>query len=669
MVELELGMCTPETKKADEKSLWVFPNLTGGGPDSILFCSVGPARFRETGWGSDISGIDFIEKKEAPIMMRLFAARWRLLWWMLLCSPAACSMSASENDEISDSETDSNTDSAVDSSVDSFSDAGTDTWMSDSTTTDSASDVLDSDSLIFDTFSDGATTDSSSMESDTSPLTFVSEPLFRGNENPDAPLSGVLTLETSRHADIIIDVIGDDGDQWTIYRTATPRLEIPIIGLKADILYSVFVTANAGGDSVAQSAGEWTTPALPADFPPLDILISEPDIMEPGMMMVNVWNGVSSDAKPLIILDNAGNVRWYYDGAPAIDDHHLLPDGHVLFSPDECLIYEVDMLGNLVRAWEATNHPVDCDAPDGAIPVPVESFHHAMSILNNGNVLALSSEVREIADFPGSEDDTDVPTETVQVFGCVVVEFTTEGEIVKQIPLLDILDPTRIGRGVLDESWSLVNKYRENGERPKDWDHANALVYDEASDAYIVSVRHQDAVIKINREDESLEWIMGTPANWKSPWLEKLLQPEGEMEWFYHQHAVTVTDEGIGMYDNGNFRASAFEPEQEEYSRAVLFDVNEITHTVSQVWSFGAPDGEDFFYTEAMGSAEWQPVTGNVLIGNGWMAGGGAGIYTRALEVTPDGNRVFEMLVEGNRDDNNTRYASHRVRRIPDIRQ
>ncbi len=73
-----------------------------------------------------------------------------------------------------------------------------------------------------------------------------------------------------------------------MYRTATPRLEMPIVGLKSNILYSVFITANADGDSSVQNAGECTTPALPADFPPLDILTSEPNVMEPGIMMVYV---------------------------------------------------------------------------------------------------------------------------------------------------------------------------------------------------------------------------------------------------------------------------------------------------------------------------------------------------------------------------------------------
>jgi hypothetical protein len=38
--------------------------------------------------------------------------------------------------------------------------------------------------------------------------------------------------------------------------------------------------------------------------------------------------------------------------------------------------------------------------------------------LNNGNVLTLSSEMLEIADFPGSEDDPDAASETARVFGC-----------------------------------------------------------------------------------------------------------------------------------------------------------------------------------------------------------------------------------------------------------
>jgi hypothetical protein len=56
--------------------------------------------------------------------------------------------------------------------------------------------------------------------------------------------------------------------------------------------------------------------------------------------------------------------------------------------------------------------------------------------------------------------------------GSAIVEFSPQGEIIKHISLLDLLDPTRIGRDALDTSWT--SQHVAGGQRPLDWDHANA---------------------------------------------------------------------------------------------------------------------------------------------------------------------------------------------------
>jgi arylsulfate sulfotransferase len=252
----------------------------------------------------------------------------------------------------------------------------------------------------------------------------------------------------------------------------------------------------------------------------------------------------------------------------------------------------------------------------------------------------------------------------------VLVEFTAAGEIVTRISLMDLLDPTRIGRNSLTEQypWEVATAYGEREGAPAHgWDHANALVYDESSDSYYVSLRHQDAVIKVRRSDQSLTWILGTHSNWRSPWAEKLLSPEGSLEWPYHQHAIQVTTAGIGMYDNGNYRAAAFETPGTEYSRAVLYAVDEEAMMVKQVWSYGAPTGDDSFFSSAMGDADWLPHTGNVLLTNAVLATNPSGrIHSQILEVAQDGTRLFELNVRG---DARSMYLMHRARRIPDLRQ
>ena len=419
----------------------------------------------------------------------------------------------------------------------------------------------------------------------------------------------------------------------------------------------------------------WSTPPLPEDFPPLSVPITNPARMEPGMTEFNPWVNAGQRV-PLVIVDHEGVVRWYYEGYRVFDDHRRLPNGNFLFTPDECVLMEVDILGHLVRSWYSANHPVGCeDVPEGSVPVGIESIHHEMAMLPDGDLLVLSSEGRWIDDFPSSEDDPDAPRERAYAVGCVIVEFAATGEVVKYIPLMDLLDPTRIGRETLpteqpEQPWGVIEQYAaREGVPVNDWDHANALVYDESSDSYYVSVRQQDAVIKVNRSDESLTWILGTPSNWRSPWAEQLLSPVGDLEWPYHQHAVQVTADGVGMYDNGNYRAAAFEPPVEpEYSRAVRYSVDEEAMTVEQAWSYGGPAGEDSFFSMAMSDADWLPSTGNVLIANGILLPETRDrTFSQILEVAPDGTRLFELNVGG--DTPQTWYLMHRARRIPDLRE
>ena len=88
--------------------------------------------------------------------------------------------------------------------------------------------------------------------------------------------------------------------------------------------------------------------------------------------------------------------------------------------------------------------------------------------------------------------------------------------------------------------------------------------------------------------------------------------------------------------------------------------------TVSEAWSYGPPSGAESFFCAGMGDADWQPQTGNVVICNSELVEDEI-TYTQILEVTPDGRRVFELVVRGTEPD--SAYPSYRAERIPDLRQ
>jgi hypothetical protein len=199
------------------------------------------------------------------------------------------------------------------------------------------------------------------------------------------------------------------------------------------------------------------------------------------------------------------------------------------------------------------------------------------------------------------------------------------------------------------------------GTEGADWAHANAVIYDDNDDSFMISIRHQDAVIKIARTSGALRWILAPPANW-SPELEPyLLTPVGDpFEWPYHQHAPMLTSNGtVVMFDNGNHRASPPDPgvgDSENYSRAVEYAIDEEAMTVEQVWEYGASSDERL-YSDFIGDADQLPSTGNVLIvfgGIGFIDGERAdtsdthNFAARILEVSHESpaRKLFELRID-----------------------
>jgi hypothetical protein len=178
---------------------------------------------------------------------------------------------------------------------------------------------------------------------------------------------------------------------------------------------------------------------------------------------------------------------------------------------------------------------------------------------------------------------------------------------------IDFLDPTRIDY----LTFTLGNALGV------DCEHANAVIEDPRDDSIIVSMRHQDAVIKFSRSTGALKWILGPHENWGPQWQPYLLKPVGSpFQWQYGQHAPTFTPQGtLLLYDDGDYRASpfnAFVADVNNYTRAVEYSINEDTMEVSQVWDYGGTNAERI-YCDRVGNADWLTNTGNILLTHGYL--------------------------------------------------
>lgn len=432
-------------------------------------------------------------------------------------------------------------------------------------------------------------------------VTILSGPSF--TPAPNAPLAGTLQLTTD--VDSRVSVLVSDGmNFWEkdFYDYATTH-SVPLLGFKPDQTNLILVTVY---DKYRQSYSApqlltFITDPLPTTFPKTTVLTSEPDRMEPGytLFMVQVRNYAKNY---ITMVDNSGQVVWYSPAPGAFDDDvRQLDNGDLFITDSGNRFQEINMLGETVNTLNApVGWPVDLH--DG-IPT------------SHGTVLYISHTNRVVPNFPSSSIISNAALVTVTVQDCPIVEISaTNGALLNVWSTLDLLDPTRI----------TYLTYESSGPSGiVDNEHANAVLEDPSDDSIIVSLRNQNAVFKFSRATGQLKWILGAPANWDASWQPYLLSPVGApFGWNYGQHAPMITPQGtLLVYDDGNFRASPFDitvPDQDNYSRAVEYDIDETNMEVSQVWD-STQANADRLYTPIVGDADWLPQTRNVLVTHGYV--------------------------------------------------
>lgn len=249
---------------------------------------------------------------------------------------------------------------------------------------------------------------------------------------------------------------------------------------------------------------------------------------------------------------------------------------------------------------------------------------HECHILSNGNYIILGSENRNV----DMSQIVSGGNPRATVAGAVFQERTFTGQTVFEwhsfdhIPVTEATDDVDLLQASID------------------YIHINSITLDRDGN-YLVSCRHLDEVLKINKTTGTVMWKMGGSKSKDNDFTFIDDTFEG-FTGFSHQHDVSRTVGGnIMMFDNGNLKPT-------KYTRVVEYQVDETAKTAKRVWTYRpVPD----FYAMAMGSAQ-ELSNGNILIG----FGSGATTHIVAQEVTRDG--VVQMSMESTDPVN-----SYRVRK------
>jgi hypothetical protein len=529
-------------------------------------------------------------------------------------------------------------------------------------------------------------------------LAFIQAPTVFQNPNPSVPLAAVVQFAANKSVQTTVEL--SDGDRtWAIKFDQNPAAGLPIVGMRPNRRHELTISIqDAEGNIVpAPTTLSYTTPSLPIDdtqFPPLRVTVSQPARMEPGLTLTSIRRrrfGQLTDLTQeernfllsfglLVALDAAGEVVWYHQMDICFSDFTQLRNGNILYLTLDHHIVEIDLLGNVVASWRSAGSPFP-PRSDDVISIDTLSFHHFIDELPNGNIIAFSTVAQVIDNYWSSEEDPNAPRTKKKIMGDEIVEFQRDGTVVWRWKAFDWLDPYRMGYESFYIYW-LMHGFPDY----VDWTHGNGLWLDESDDSLIISLRHQDALFKIDRKSGEIKWILGEPTDWSESLQKKLFQPEAGMRWPYHTHAPSITPQGtILLFDNGNYRARPFAPPfppGKSYSRAVEYAIDPDKMTVRQVWESDTAEG-DAMVTYAMGDADWLPKTKHVLVTYGvcyprnnitdemgWMTMNDMVYQTRIREVayTNPPEIVWEIRMDEEGKANPThRWQAYGADRIPGL--
>lgn len=285
---------------------------------------------------------------------------------------------------------------------------------------------------------------------------------------------------------------------------------------------------------------------------------------QPGVEFVNPLTGLAA-------VDLDGNIIWTYT-SPAIgngnflDGAKLLPNGNILLvaAPesnkplghpdlaDETTnineIREINLAGDTVKELSVADLNSSLSmAPSSCVEckgLQVETFHHDVTPLPNGHWLLLTSTVRVLG--PGTTPKlTNLPQRPV--LGDVIIDMDENLQPVWAWSEFNHLDPNR-------------HPYMF-----PDWTHTNAIVYSPDDHNLIVSIRHQNWVLKIAYDDGDgdghIVWALGQDGDYLGKGIGlKLIGGSDPVDWPYAQHGpafFTPNTSGVfdlGVMDNGDDR-------------------------------------------------------------------------------------------------------------------
>jgi len=470
-----------------------------------------------------------------------------------------------------------------------------------------------------------------------------------------------LDVTTSEPSTLTARITDASGTTRTITWTDVSDVhEVPLLGLHALEEYTVEVSVEGPeGEVLTADPVTFTNGPLPDVFPTLELYARDETRLEPGYILAAPWS--TGLGRVVFVLDDEARPVWVY--VPTADWKAAQLTARGVVGLQANTVPEISWLGKVVHRFASE--------PEGNdIPLAFDGLHHEALPLPDGGLYLLTAEPYDLTDYPLDYTLTLFGDATIS--NHLAMRVAADGTTTETWSLVDIVDPRRIGYDSADFI---------SGTTHYDWAHANAVVVNEADDSILISLRNQDAIVKLARATGEIVWIFGQPSGWSEAFQPYLLTPVGdEFQWQGHQHAPALGPDGaLLMFDNGNDgRNNPYSTENggPVYSRVVQFTIDEVARTARQDWEWQSTTTGTLF-SPALGNADPLPVTGNVFATFSFLynedgvdneAMGRGAVSSRLIQFSPeDAATTFDLSIHGPLDTQPSGWLADRATWLPTL--
>ena len=388
-----------------------------------------------------------------------------------------------------------------------------------------------------------------------------------------SPQTAIIMFGTKNNEKITLTIKGKHNDDIVKTFESAKDHFIPVFGLYGLYNNTVVITTESGQSKAFNiQIDEFNEEGFDQDNHVFNVV----DVNDESKVDNQFYFGTSSLGSSTIAYDYYGEVRWYLKDVGYSKGMTMLQNGNMLLSsyslgPDVTStggVVEIDMFGRVVHEYNIEG-----------------GYHHDGYEMPNGNLVILTSDMKSdsMADY--------------------IVELDRKtGEVVRDWSV----------RNIVDEIDSNISSTYIT------WGWINSIYYDEANNAFILSLRNCNSVMSIDYETKKINWILGDKKYWSNAFDKYLLKGVGSNFSYTHgQHSVKFVDGVLSVFDNGYdaYRedAKSCASLRHNASYAKTYKIDKDNMTAELIWQYG---GQDIF-SYALSSFNYTN-NGNKLITSGW---------------------------------------------------